>query len=92
MKIMFDPAKREATYKERGLDFAAAEAVFAGPTYSAEDTRRAYGETRIITVGLLDERMGVVGWTPRDGDRHVFSMRKANDREQAKYFDRLVQG
>jgi uncharacterized protein len=48
-----------------------------------EDTRRSYGETRIVCYGLLGGRLGVVGYTPRDGDRHVFSMRKANDREKA---------
>jgi uncharacterized DUF497 family protein len=33
--------------------------------------------------------MVVVGYTPRGAERHVFSMRKANDREQtrlASYF------
>ena len=28
--------------------------------------------------------MVVVGYTPRGADRHVFSMRKANEREQAR--------
>jgi hypothetical protein len=27
--------------------------------------------------------MVVIGYTPRGADRHVFTMRKANDREQA---------
>ena len=30
--------------------------------------------------GLPDGRMVVVGYTPRGADRHVFSMRKANER------------
>jgi uncharacterized DUF497 family protein len=33
----------------------------------------------------LHGRMVIVVWTPRGEDRHVMSMRKANDREQAKY-------
>jgi hypothetical protein len=41
-----------------------------------------YGETRIICFGMLNDRMVVVGYTPRGADRHVFSMRKANDREK----------
>ena len=32
----------------------------------------------------LDGRMVVVGDTPRGADRHVFSMRKANEREKAR--------
>ena len=31
MAISFDPAKRDMTLAERGLDFADAEKVFAGP-------------------------------------------------------------
>jgi uncharacterized DUF497 family protein len=32
----------------------------------------------------LGGRMVVVGYTPRGTSRHVFSMRKANDREKAR--------
>lgn len=82
--ITFDPAKREKTLSERGLDFSDAEVVFAGITLEVEDTRMDYGETRIICYGLLEGRMVVVGYTPRGADRHVFSMRKANDREKER--------
>ncbi len=82
--ITFDPAKRDRTRQERGLDFEDAAAVFAGVTVEVEDTRRDYGEPRIICYGLLAGRMVVVGYTPRGDVRHVFSMRKANDREQAR--------
>ena len=34
--------------------------------------------------GMLANRMVVVGYTPRGADRHIFSMRKANDRELAR--------
>lgn len=84
MRITFDPAKRKATLAERGLDFADAGLVFAGVTVEIEDTRKSYGETRIICYGLLEGRMVVVGYTPRGADRHIFSMRKANDREKAR--------
>ncbi|MDP2820229.1 MAG: BrnA antitoxin family protein [Polaromonas sp.] len=74
MKILFDPAKREKTLVDRGLDFADAALVFAGTTLETEDTRKSYGETRIICYGLLAGRMVVVGYTPRGADRHIFSM------------------
>ena len=83
MEVTFDPGKREATLAERGLDFMDAALVFAGTTFEVEDDRRDYGEKRIVCFGLLRGRMVVVGYTPRGADRHVFSMRKANDREQA---------
>jgi uncharacterized protein len=89
MRITFDPVQRERALTERGLDFADAEAVFAGPTISGEDIRRDYGETRVITVGRLRGRMVVIVWTQRGDARHVISMRKANDREQTRYAERL---
>ena len=82
MRITFDPTKRDKTLQERGLDFADAEIVFEGVTLEIEDKRHDYGESRVICYGLLLGRMVVVGYTPRGADRQVFSMRKANEREQ----------
>ena len=84
MRITFDPGKRARTLAERGLDFADAELVFDGVTLEVEDTRKNYGEKRVICYGLLAGRVVVVGYTPRGADRHVFSMRKANEREKAR--------
>jgi uncharacterized DUF497 family protein len=39
MKITFDPHKREATLRERGIDFVDAAEVFAGRTYTRGDER-----------------------------------------------------
>ena len=82
VKISFDPAKRERTLAERGLDFADAAVVFQGLTLEVEDRRRDYGEKRIICYGTLAGRLVVVGYTPRGAVRHIFSMRKANVREK----------
>ena len=84
MKITFDPRKRDAALAERGLNFQDAVLVFAGVTLEVEDMRRDYGETRMVCFGKLEGRMVVVGYVPRGADRHVFSMRKANDREQRR--------
>jgi uncharacterized DUF497 family protein len=43
-----------------------------GAPLTAEDDRHDYGETRYETLGLLNER-------------HVISMRKANEREKRRY-------
>lgn len=90
MRITFDPAKRARTLADRGLDFEDAALVFEGTTVEVEDARRNYGEPRIICYGLLSGRLVVIGYTPRGKARHVFSMRKANDREKARlapYFE-----
>jgi uncharacterized DUF497 family protein len=89
MAITFDPAKRERTLAERGLDFADAAEVFAGPLVENPDERFDYGEERFVTVGYLARRMVVVVWTPRGADRHIISLRKANERERKRYGEQL---
>jgi hypothetical protein len=89
VKIEFDPAKRQATLEHRGLDMARAVEIFTGATLTVPDDRKNYGEPRFITIGCLDGRMVVSVWTPRGAARRVISLRKANDREQALYGDRL---
>ena len=84
MVITYDPDKRERTLRDRGLDFEDTPVVFAGLTVEVEDTRKDYGEKRLICYGQLEGRLVVVGYTPRGADRHIFSMRKANRREQIR--------
>jgi uncharacterized protein len=85
MIITFDPAKRDKTLVERGLDFNAAPRVFSGEIHEKPDERFDYGESRIITVGYLDGRMVVIVWTQRGDSRHIISMRHANGRERKAY-------
>ena len=89
MKVTYDPAKREWTLAERELDFEDAPQVFAGITLTLEDDRQDYGEVRYQTYGRLGERLVTLVWTERDGARHIISMRKCNEREQARYGDQL---
>ena len=85
MKFSWDEAKRQATLEERGLDFALAAELFAGDELTSEDVRFEYGERRFISFGFVHTRLCAVVWTPRNGGRHIISMRKANDREK-KWF------
>lgn len=89
MKTTYDPAKYAITLAERGLDFDSAQAVFEGATFDFQDTRKNYGETRIITYGLLEGRLVAVVWTQRGEARHIISMRKANEREIKQFQNRL---
>jgi uncharacterized protein len=89
MEISYDAEKRAMALEERGLDFEDAAHVFAGPRYTAADDRREYGEMRFQTYGLLDDRLVIVVWTPRDEARHIISMRKCNDRERKRFEGKL---
>ncbi len=84
MRIEYDPEKRQKTIDERGLDFEDAAAVFEGITFEVEDTRRDYGEIRMLCFGHLASRLVVIGYVERGSIRHIFSMRKANEREKTK--------
>ena len=85
----FDPAERDKTLAEQGLDFAEAATVFAGVKLTLQDDRRNCGEPRFQGYGLLDQRLVMVAWRPRGADRHVISMRKCNAREKARFEARL---
>ena len=89
MKISYDQAKRDKTLAERGLDFTDFGKVLNGKHFTLEDDRVDYGESRFITIGYLDHRMVVCVWTPREDGIRVISIRKANEREQAKYEQHL---
>ncbi|WP_019516757.1 BrnT family toxin [Sphingomonas sp. Mn802worker] len=90
MEISYDAAKRDATLRERRLDFADAAGVFDGPAFEFEDARFDYPERRCCTIGLLGERTVVIVWAATERGRRVISMRKANEREQARFRSRLA--
>jgi uncharacterized DUF497 family protein len=86
----WDEVKRQATLRERGLDFADAEKLFAGRRYySRPDNRRDYGEQRFITVGYFSGRFVVVVWAQRDGGRRIISMRYGHEREERRFQEYL---
>ena len=89
MVITFDPVKRAKNLHDRQLDFLDAEIVLSGPgVHGREHSDRL----RRATVGFLAGRMVMVGWTPRGEAVHVMSMRKCNDKEQARYSKRFEEG
>ena len=50
-----------------------------------EDTRREYGEIRLIALGYICDRLHVLAFTIRDGNIRPISLRKANSREISRY-------
>ncbi|MDM7955119.1 BrnT family toxin [Blastomonas sp.] len=89
MNIEFDKTKQRVTLAERGLDFARFGELNDGPTFTQQDTHFDYPEPRFQTYGLLDGRLVMAAWTPIRGGVRVISMRKCNEREQAKFNGRL---
>lgn len=82
----WDEAKRRQNLLKHGVDFAEAESIFSGVTFTVEDTREAYGEQRFLTLGLLREQVVSVTHTERDSEVRIISIRKATKREARFYF------
>jgi uncharacterized DUF497 family protein len=50
----WDPAKGTRNWQRRGLDFVVASQGFESAYVEYDDTRRGYGERRVIALGLPD--------------------------------------
>lgn len=85
MFISFDAAKSERNEQERGLPFSAAEHFEWSSALIRLDDRKDYGEPRYQALGFIDDRLHALVFTPRLGRAHIISLRKANDREVARY-------
>ena len=89
MRYVWDEAKRQSNLKKHGLDFADAEQVFNNPLVTFEDNRMAYGEQRMIALGLLKALIVVVVHVEDDQTIRIISMRKANRHETTLYYQNL---
>ncbi len=87
--LEFDDAKREITLFERGLDMARANEIFEASHMDQIDSRKNYGEVRVVSFGYLDNLPVVVVWTHRGIKRRIISLRRVNEREIKKYTERM---
>lgn len=86
MEFEWDESKSDACFKQRGFDFAFAARVFFDPDRLVElDDRRVYGEERYKVIGVIESRLYVVVYTPRQNVVRIISARKANQREVRHY-------
>ncbi len=89
MRFIWHEPKRQANLKKHGVDFIDSERVFAGPTFTFEDDREAYGEQRWVTLGLLGMKVIVIVHTETEDEIRVISMREATNDEQLLFFTNL---
>jgi uncharacterized DUF497 family protein len=89
MRFIWHEPKRQANLQKHRLDFADAERVLAGPSFTFEDEREAYGEQRWVTLRLLGEKVMVIVHTETEEEIRVISMREADKDEQLLFFTNL---
>ncbi len=85
MEIEWDQAKREATLRTRGLDFATVADADWDNALTAEDIRTDYTERRFVSLVPIQGRLCVLAWCWRGDALRVISLRKANSRERKRY-------
>lgn len=84
-EFSYDPAKSERNLVERGLPFSLAAEFDWGHALIEEDQRHHYGERRYKALGMIDNRLFHIVFTPRKTQVHIISLRKANAREVKHY-------
>ena len=77
--------KRLKNLANHGVDFRDLERLDWRRALVFEDWRKDYGETRFIAMAPLGDRLHVVVYVERGGERRIISARKANTREVAFY-------
>ena len=85
MDVSFDSAKSERNLRERGISFELSAGFEWVSALIVEDLRRDYGERRFQALGLIENRLHMMVFTPHANKAHVISLRKANKREVKRY-------
>lgn len=85
MKIIFDHAKDTANQSKHGLSLSDAEKLEWEDALIWQDTRRDYGESRMIALSVIGERLYCVVYVDREDARRIISLRKANQKEFDQY-------
>ncbi len=88
--FVWDGAKRRLNLHKHGIDFADADKIFRGVTFTAEDTREDYGEQRFLTLGLLEDQVVSVAHTEQGEEIRIISIRKATKHEARFYFSQIT--
>lgn len=88
IEIIFDPAKDRANRAKHGVSLELAGTLFRQRTVVEDDLTMAYGEQRFIALGLIGASVYCCVYVERGSALRVISLRKANKRETARYFQR----
>ncbi len=89
MNVMFDPAKDAANLAKHGVSLTEAAGFEWGTAVVWPDTRRDYGEARMVALGYIGLRIMALVFVDRPPEqpteRRIISLRKANSREVKRY-------
>jgi uncharacterized DUF497 family protein len=81
VEFSWDEAKHAKTLGERGIGFDDAARIFLGRVLVWEDVRHDYGERRFRAVGMVNEVLLHIVFTPRRSTLRIISVRRASAKE-----------
>lgn len=87
IQFEWDSQKALSNQAKHNLSFEVAARVFFDQNrFEAHDTRKAYGEVRFVTIGIVSETLLCVAYTIRNGNTiRLISARCANAKERKQY-------
>ena len=89
MNVTFDPAKDAANLAKHGVSLLDAVGFEWETAVVWPDTRRDYGEPRMVALGYIGLRIMALVFVDRPPEqpteRRIISLRKANSREVKRY-------
>ena len=85
MDFEWDSAKDAINQRKHGIGFGQAAEIFRGTILVSEDTRRDYGERRLIALGEYDGDVVRVVFTERGNSVRIISAWKANRNDRKSY-------
>lgn len=89
MDIEFDPAKNTFNLAKHGVSLALAAELEWDWLMGMPDSRRDYGEARMIGYAPVGDRVFCVVFVDRGPMRRIISLRRANSREVKRYAQRI---
>ena len=89
MGFEWDENKNKANISVHEIDFRDAHLIFEHPMLIKADTRKDYGEQRLVGLGVLYGTVIVIVFTKRSGAVRVISIRRANRNERKIYEEKF---
>jgi uncharacterized DUF497 family protein len=90
ISFQWDEGKNKENVRKHGIDFTDARGIFDHPMLVDIDSRKDYGETRYIGIGLLKNFVVVVVYTERNNDIiRIISSRRAAQHERERFTEHL---
>ncbi len=89
MPFEWSEPKRQEVLEQRGVDILYAALIFEGDTLTKIDDREDYGETRFISLGLVDDVPYIVVHTKRGESTRLITAWKGGRGDYERYKNRV---